>query len=123
MAHEGSFDSVLAVKGFFEGEDDKHAVNVTPHATNAVFLPRPELRADEVDDRNAEPAECASQGKIHIGEVNEDGGVGPLLRDAGLELAILAVDARDVLDDLGDAHDGDVFCADDATETERLHAL
>ena len=39
-----------------------------------------------------------------------------------LELAEFAVDARQVAHHLGDAHDGDVFGADDAVEPRGGHA-
>ena len=42
--------------------------------------------------------------------------------DGALELAELAVDAGQVQDDFGDAHDGHVFSADDAVKAGGGHA-
>src|SRR5580698_3099963 len=109
MADEIGLHPMLAVKGFFKGEDDEHAVDIAPYPVDAVFLPRPELRTDEINDRNAEAVQGPGQREVYVREVNEDGGVRAFGGDAGLELAIFAIDAGNMPDDLGDAHDSDIF--------------
>ena len=59
--------------------------------------------------------------EVDVGEVDEDGYVGALLLDAGDQLAVAGVDVGDVAEDLGNAHDGYVFGADDAGLAGLLH--
>ena len=58
----------------------------------------------------------AGEAEVDVGEVDEDGDGGAVAADGAHEAAVAGVDARDVAEDLGDAHDGDVFGADDAVE-------
>ncbi len=89
-----------------------------------MFLPRPELRADEEDDRDVQAVEFSGKGEIHVGEVDEHGGVGPgLAAKTSFELAILAVNAGHVADNFGDSHYRHVFGPNDAIQAGRLHAL
>ncbi len=69
-------DVAVAVEGLFEGEDDHHAVDALLHPAQAAALPGPELRADEVDDRDAEALQLAGEAEVDVGEVDEDGDVG-----------------------------------------------
>ena len=121
VADELGIDAASAVEAFFEGEDDHHAGDALLHPAKAAALPGPELRADEVDDRGAEFFQLAGKPEIDVGEVDEDGDVGPPLPDGSHEAAIGSVDARHVADDLGDAHVGDVFGPHDAIEACVLH--
>ena len=54
MADEFGVDVAGAVEGCFEGEDDEHAIDTLLYPAQAAALPGPELRADEVEDRDAE---------------------------------------------------------------------
>src|ERR1019366_4968970 len=122
MADEFSLNAVLAVEGLFKGEDDQHLVDVFLHQLDALFLPRPELRAYEKDDGNAEPMELLSQPEMDVWEVDENGHAGTPSANGCFEPAKFAIDARQVANDLGDAHDGHVFRAHDALEARLLHA-
>lgn len=59
--------------------------------------------------------------EVDIGEVDEHGDIGPLALDGADQLAVLAIDERRVAQHLGDAHVRDIFGADDALLTGRLH--
>ena len=123
MADELGVDAAGAVEALLKGKDDHHPADPLLHPAEALALPRPELRADEVDDGDAEFFQFAGKAEVDVGEVDEDGSVGAVLFDGGDEPAVLAVDARHVPDDLGDAHVGDVFGAYDAVEAGGLHLL
>jgi len=60
---------------------------------------------------------------MNLGKIDEDGHAGPACADGLLEAAELAVDARQVANDLGEPHDGHLLGADDALEARRGHAL
>jgi hypothetical protein len=122
MADEFGIDAAGAVIRLLEGKDDQHAADVFADELDAVLLPGPELRADEVDDGNAEAVEFAGEAEVDFGEVDEDGDGGGMGADGALELAELAVDARKMQDHFGEAHDGHVFSADDATDAGGGHA-
>lgn len=61
--------------------------------------------------------------EVHIGEIDKNGDIRALFTDAANELAIARVDARDVAQDLRNAHNSDVFGADDALLAGSLHLL
>jgi len=121
VADELGGDVAGAVEGGLEGEDDHHAVDALLDPAETAALPGPELRADEPDDRDVEFFEFAGEAEVDVGEVDEDGDVGAAFFDGGDEAAELAVDGGHVPDDLGDAHVGDVFGADDAVEAGGFH--
>lgn len=121
MADEGGVDSACAVERLLEGEDDHHAVDALLHPAQAAALPGPELRTDKVDDGDVEGFELAGEAEVDVREVDENGGVGVARFDGGYETAVGAVDLRHVPDDLGDAHVGDVFGADDAVHSGLFH--
>ena len=60
---------------------------------------------------------------MDVGEVDEDGDVWLAGADGLAELVELGVDAGEMADDFGDAHDGHVFRADDAIEAGGDHAI
>src|SRR5690348_12106223 len=96
MTDEFGLHAAVAIEEFFKGEDDEHPVHVSLHITDAVLLPGPELRRDEVEDGDSGGTEMLGERKVHVGEVDEDGEVGALAANGGLELAVFAVDARHV---------------------------
>ena len=58
------------------------------------FFQAHNLRADEVNHGNAEPVKAPGQAEMDFGEVDEHGDGWPALADGSLELAELAIDAR-----------------------------
>ena len=68
----------LAIDRLLEGKDHEHAVGNLPHRLHPPGTPRPQLRADVVDDRNAEAFDAACQRKIEVGKIDDDERVGPL---------------------------------------------
>ena len=122
MADELGLDALLAIERLLEGKDHQHPVDVLLDELDAVLLPGPQLRADEVDDGNAEAVELFGQAEVDFGEVDEHGDAGWPLPDGLLEFFELAVDAGQMEDDLGEAHDGHVFGADDALQAGGSHA-
>jgi uncharacterized protein YdeI (YjbR/CyaY-like superfamily) len=121
VADELGVDVAGAVEGGFEGEDDEHAVDALLDPAETATLPGPELRADEVDDGDVAFFQLAGEAEVDVGEVDEDGDIGAAGVDGGDEAAVFAVDVGHVPDDLGDAHVGDVFGADDAVEARGFH--
>ncbi len=123
VADELGVDVAIAVKGGFEGEDGEHLRDALLDPAEAASFPSPELGGDEPDDGNVEPLEVLGEAEVDVGEVDEDGGSGWRGVDGCDKFAILGVDVGGVADDFGDAHVGDVFCADDAVLTGCGHLL
>ena len=105
---------MVAVERLFEREDDHHAVDALLDPAEASALPRPELRGDEVDDRDVEGFELAGKAEVDVGEVDEDSGLRAALLDRCDEASVGVVNAWRVVEDFGDAHVSYVFGADDA---------
>ena len=107
----------------FEGEDDQHLAHVTLDLRDALRPPRPELRADIVDDGNAAPVKLARQAEVPVGKVDEHGGV----RFAGIhraqQFAEFAPDFRQSGDDLSQADHRDVLGVHDQTTAGAAHAF
>jgi uncharacterized protein YdeI (YjbR/CyaY-like superfamily) len=121
VAGEGGVDVAVAVEGFFEGEDDHHAVDALLDPAEAAAFPGPELGADEVDDGDVKGFEFAGEAEVDVREVDEDGRGGASLFDGRYEAAVGAVDAGGVAKYFGDAHVGYVFGADDALLSGGFH--
>ena len=114
MSDEFGLDLAVAVEGLFEGEDDEHLRDALLDPAEALPFPGPELGGDEPDDGDVAVGEVAGDAEVDVGEIDEDGGGGWFSFDGADEFAVLAVDEGGVPEDLGDAHVGDVFGADDA---------
>ena len=122
MPDKLSFDAPVAVKLLLEGKDSQHAIHVALDAADAILLPRPQLRAHEVDHRHAQGLQPPGQREIHVRKIDQNSSVGLFLRDRGAQPAIFAINARHVADDLGDSHDRHVFGAHNGSKAESLHA-
>jgi hypothetical protein len=59
--------------------------------------------------------------EVHIREVDQDGDIGTLLPDARNQLSVAGVDAGDMAKDFGNAHNGNIFGADDAVLPGGFH--
>ncbi len=121
VAHEESVDVAVGIERGFEREDDEHFGDALLDPAEAAPLPGPELGGDEPDDGNVAAFELAGEAEVDVGEIDEDGGGGGGSVDAADEFAVLGVDVGGVAKDLGDAHVGDVLCADDAGLSGLLH--
>ena len=122
MADKIGLDAALAIILLFKRKDDQHALDIALNLLDAVRLPGPELRADEVDHRNAEAIEHLGEAEMNFRKVDEHGDGGAAGVDGALKLTELAIDARQVAHDLGESHDRHVFRADDDLDTGGGHA-
>ena len=123
MADELRRNAALAIKLLFEGKDHQHLANVLAHALDAALLPRPQLRADVVDDGHAALVQLARQAQVEVGEVDEHGGVRTASLGFANHLAKAAIDRGNVLDDLDDADLGDLSRIDQQIAAGGAHLL
>src|ERR1039457_6052879 len=118
MADKLRGHALPAIELLFEGEDHQHAVNVFANQLDAVLLPGPKLRADEEEDRNSQLVQLLGKAEVNLREGDEHGHTGPPGWHGLIELANIAVDARQMADDFGQAHRRHIFAADDALSTD-----
>ena len=112
MADIGRLDPVLAEKRLFEREDAKQQVDHPPHRLYAAFAPRPDLRGDEVNHRDAEPFQLARDGKMEIRGVGKDREIGLFPRGSARQCAKSTKDARQMADYFDDADNRQILRAD-----------
>ena len=86
MANELDRHAGIAVEGFFEWKNHQNAIGDALHGPHPVPAPRPELRADVINDRDAEILHRRGQAEIEIREVDDDERL-RLLRSRGVEQA------------------------------------
>ena len=86
MADKLGLHAAFAIERLLEGEDHQHPVDVLPDQLDAVLLPGPQLRADEVEDRNAQPVQLFGQPEVNLGKIDEYGYVGRRARMDRLSL-------------------------------------
>src|SRR5580698_4036619 len=122
MADEFCLDAAVTVKLLFKREDDQHALHEFAHLADAALLPGPELRADKVNDGDAEAMQLFGEAEMNLRKVDEHGHGGPALSDGTLELAELTIDARKMAHDFREAHDRHVFRADHDLDSGGGHA-
>ena len=121
MADELRIDTTVQIKRLFKREDDEHLGDAFLYPLKAAALPGPELRAYQIDDRNAEAVKMSGQPQVYIWEVDEYGHRGLLTMDGTHEATILGVDEGCVPKDFSDAHVSHIFGADDPALAGCLH--
>jgi hypothetical protein len=105
MADELHVDAGVPVEGFLERKDHQHARHVTLHRPHASGPPRPQLRADVVDDRHAEPTHGSHQPEVEIGKIDGDEDVRPVRPRALRQPPDHRQRSRDDANGLGEAGD------------------
>ena len=65
-------EAVLSYWSVLEGEDHEHTIDLRLHRLHPSGTPRPQLRADVVDDRDAEPAHRGHEPEIEVGKIDRD---------------------------------------------------
>src|ERR1039457_1341825 len=73
MADKRRVESSIAIELFFEGKDHQRLVDVLAQQLDASLPPRPELRADVVNDRNATLMHLPRHPPIEGRRIDDDG--------------------------------------------------
>src|SRR5271166_425320 len=123
MPNEFGFDAALAIELLLKGEDHQHLANVLPHQLDARLPPCPQLRADVIDHRDSALVQLTREAKIEIRKVDQDSSVRVAAFCLGHHAAKALVDARQVLDDLGQSHHCDLVRVDHEFASGLLHPL
>src|SRR5581483_11118294 len=75
MSYITNLNTVLPVKLLLKREDHDHLANIFFDLLDPSGAPGPDLRAHEIEDRNAEPMQFASKAQVEVREVDEHGGI------------------------------------------------
>src|SRR5580698_1950729 len=112
MSDESRVYTAIAIKLFLEGKDDQSFVDVIANQADASLAPRPELRCDVIDRRNAAPFHLSRDTPVECRGVDHDGEVG--LSAVGLadQVFVKSKNFRQVAENFGDTDDGQVFGVD-----------
>ena len=112
-----------AVERLFERKDRQHQIDQRLHRLDASRSPGPELRADVIHDRHAEPAHRGHQSEIEVRIVDEDEDVGPLARAACTRRRIHRIRVRQHAQDFDEPGDRQPVEVADQPAAGRLEAL
>src|SRR5262245_50958715 len=78
MSDKFHVDAGSPIDLLLEWKDDQHLVDKPPDLFHAAFAPRPDLRADVIDNRNAGVLDALGQSKVEVGEVDKNCGHRPV---------------------------------------------
>src|SRR5208282_5429490 len=115
--------SAIAIELFFKGKNDQRLVDILAQKFDPSLPPRPELRADVINDWNPAPAHLPRHAPVKGWSVDNDSERRALLIGRANQLLIESKNLRQVADDFGDADNGQVFCVDDDLAACRAHPL
>ena len=121
---------VAAIEIRFERKDHDHPRDVRRDLLHASAPPRPHLRRDVIDDRNAERATALRDAQIEIRIVDEQHGVGTLYFDARDQLIEDAAEHPEMSQHVEEADNAHLFrvmeqrhafrCEEIASDAEKL---
>ena len=94
MSHPLDWNAGASINLFLEGKDDQHPVGYALHRLHPAWPPRPQLRADVVDDRHAELAHGVREPEIEVGKIDRDEHIGSRRGGVGQQPTIDRVGAR-----------------------------
>src|SRR2546422_518368 len=106
MSDEFDRHAGVAIDLLLERKDHEDEVRDLADRLQAAGAPRPDLRADVVDDGNAEPFELTRQRKIEIRKIDRDGDVGAIRLRRRHQAPQRRPRAWNLPDRFGEARDG-----------------
>jgi hypothetical protein len=109
-------------KGRLKRENAEQPVNGPPHEGQAAFAPGPDLRGNQVDHGDLQGFESLGQAQVEIGAIRQNGDIRAFIGGGAEQLAVLAVDSRDVGEDFHQADDGQAGGIDHGADAGALHA-
>src|SRR5258708_1820137 len=112
MANVADLDAVAPVELLLKGKDHDHLADIFLDLLHASGTPGPDLRADKVEDRNAQAVQFSGQTQVEVGEVNQDGGVRLAPRCFGNQMLKAAADSGQVRDHLYQPDNSDLMGMD-----------
>src|SRR5712675_1794444 len=106
MADELDGHTGVAINGFLERKYDEHSIRDFANRLDPSWTPRPDLRADVIDDRNAELFAVAGEADVEAKVVDDDQNPRPIGPGRGNESPFRRCKRRHLGDELGETRDG-----------------
>src|SRR5262245_23899584 len=107
MSYVLGFDAVLAVEVYFKREDDQHPVYVALQRVDSIAPPRPDLRADVVDDAETLVMKAPCEPHVEVGPVDQHYDRRPSREPGPRQLSICSIEAGELSQHLADSDRGD----------------
>src|SRR5258706_4935028 len=123
MANESCVHSTVAVELFFNRKNPQRFVDVLAQQSHSPLPPRPKLRRDIVDHRNASLLHLPSYAPVEGWRVDDDGEVRFALVGFFNQMLVEAVDLRQMAEDFRDADNRKIFRVDDGVAADGAHAF
>src|SRR4051794_36909971 len=120
MSYICCVDSARPEPLFFEGEKAEQFRDKLPDDPDSPLPPSPNLRRNQVVHGNAVPLHLACDAEVEIGTVCQQGSNRRMLCCVPAKATILAVDARQMADNLGKADDSQARGINDRLDARRL---
>ena len=114
-------DPVRFVEGLLEGQDHQHSLDGAPDRADAVGPPRPDLRADVVDDAVAVAMKGLRQAQVELWPIDEDDERRSSFPRGSPKLLEDPPEIGQRPDDLRQPHDGEFPDVDERLDARRPH--
>src|SRR5580700_5347037 len=123
MADERRIDSTIAVKLLFKGKNHQRLVDVVTNKAHAPLAPRPELRRDIVDDRDAALLHLPRDAPVERRRIDHDCEIRLALVSFGDQMLEQSIDLRQMAQDFSNADDRKIFRVDNRIAAGSAHPL
>lgn len=121
MTYICSADSIAPEELLLEGKDAEEPVDYPPHDGKPALAPRPDLRGDKIDDRDAQLFQTLSDAKVKIGRIGQNGQRGPISFRGGDEFSVQVVNSGKMPHDLDQPDDGHILGPNDGIDASPPH--
>src|SRR6478672_3750936 len=123
MAHITHLNAVSRIKLLLKRKDHNHLADIFFDLVHASCPPGPYLRADKVEDRNAQAMQLARQPQVEIREIDQDGCIGLALCGFRHQMLESAANVRQVPDHLHQSDYGNLIRVDEQFGAGSTHLL
>ena len=123
MTDESRIDAAIPIKLFLKGKDHQRFVDVFAQQAHPSLAPRPELRANVIDDGNAALVHLARDAPVESGRVDDDGKIRFALVGLRNQLVKQAPDFWQMIQNFGNSDHCKVSGVDDRVATCGPHAI
>src|SRR5579862_7349808 len=123
MSDEGRVHPAIAIELLLEGKNHQSLVDVVTDQPHATLPPRPELRGDIVDRRDAAPLHLPRDAPVERRGIDDDSQIRLALVGFRDQSSIEPENLWQMTEDLRDADDSQVFRVDNGVAACGAHAV
>src|SRR5262249_7310677 len=123
MSYVLGFDAVLAVEVYFKRKDDQHPIDVALQRVHSIAPPRPDLRADVVDDAETLAMKAPCEPHVEVGPVDQHYDRRPSGERGSDQLSICSIETGQLSQHLADSNRGDRTDVDHKIDSGLAHLV